>query len=100
MDGTVYAINDATLFAVRAAANHAPWHNAANRLDVSFDGLVAPDDVLLVVNFLNAFGAGAVPPNAAAGAPFYDVTGDNHVAPSDVLTLINHFNTRGAELNN
>src|SRR6185312_9428310 len=49
VDGTVLAINNATLFAVRAIPH--PWHNAVNPLDVNADGQVAPDDALLVIDY-------------------------------------------------
>ena len=36
------------------------WHNSANPLDVNGDGIVTPLDALIVINHLNAQGAGAL----------------------------------------
>jgi hypothetical protein len=90
VDGTVYAINNATLFAVRGIAH--PWNYAANPLDVNADSHIAPDDALLVIDYLNGSGSHPVPPGAPPGPPFYDVTADNYVAPIDALAVINYLN--------
>ena len=39
-------------------ANAVPWLNARRRFDIDDDGLVTPLDALLIVNELNASGAG------------------------------------------
>ena len=83
-----------------------PWHNAANRLDVSSseglpDGHVVAGDALAIINYINAFTAGAVPANAAIGQPFgfldtdggVNGSGDNFVAPNDALAVINFINS-------
>jgi len=82
VDGTVYAINNATLFAVRAARS---------RFDVGGDGHVTAADALLIIDFINAFGPQkAAPP--PPGGPYYDVNGDGFIAPNDVIDVINQIN--------
>ena len=82
-------------FAINVTKPHR-WHNTLDGLDVTLDGHVVPGDALAVINYLNAFGHGPVPRNAALGPPYYDTTGDDTVAPSDALAIINHINAFGA----
>jgi hypothetical protein len=64
------------------------------------DGHVVAGDALAIINYINAFGAGAVPANATIGQPFgfLDTTGgdngagDNFIAPNDALDVINAIN--------
>ena len=71
-----------------------PYHNLANRFDVSADGTVNPVDALRVVNELNdrmaseAF-TGFLDPFAANVDDFLDVNGDGVVSPVDALDVIN-----------
>jgi len=84
VDGTVYAINNATLFAVRR-----------RRQDVSADGHVSPFDAVLIVNYINGFGPQKLPPPPAPPSPrgpFYDVNSDGFVAPNDLVDVINQIN--------
>jgi VCBS repeat-containing protein len=69
------------------------WRNADNPLDVNDDGSVSPQDVLIVVNYLNTNGSGPVPVPTPPGPPFRDVNGDNSVTPADGLEIINYINT-------
>jgi hypothetical protein len=62
---------------------------------------ISPGDVLAIVNYINAFGTGPVPANAAVGLPFgfldtaggVNGGGDNIVAPNDALGVINVINS-------
>lgn len=80
-----------------------PWHNdtplfpaSATGLDVNADGYVVADDVLMVINFINANpGNTDVPLDSPVGGPqglFLDVFPDNHIVAGDVLTIINWIN--------
>jgi len=69
-----------------------PWHNTLNRLDVTGDGHVFPNDALAVINHLNAFGSGPIPPNPPFGPPYLDVDNDGSVFPRDALSVINVIN--------
>src|SRR5262249_17342509 len=77
-----------------------PWHNTVKALDVNGgpnsqpDGPVVPGDALAIINYINASGSGAVPPNAAAGQPFgfIDTSDDNNISPIDALGVINAIN--------
>jgi len=71
------------------------WQNPANRFDVNADGFVSPQDVLIIINYINTFGPGPVPPNAV-GPPFRDVNGDDLISSADVLALINFINASSA----
>src|SRR5206468_6874404 len=68
------------------------WHNAIQSLDVTGDEHIAPDDVVAVVDFINAFGSQAVPQDGRGGGPYVDVNGDGFVAPNDALDVINAIN--------
>jgi len=59
---------------------------------VNDDTHVAANDVVAVVNYINAFGSGLVPDNASNSQPFNDVNGDNNVAPNDALDIVNAIN--------
>jgi hypothetical protein len=83
-----------------------PWHNDINPLDVvgseslTPDGHIVAGDALAIINYINAFGSGAVPAGAAIGQPygFLDTTGgvngtgDDFIAPDDALAVINAIN--------
>ncbi len=71
-----------------------PWHNPSLGADVSDDGSVSAIDALLIINMINATGAGPLPPPSGSSAPppFVDVVADNFVAPNDVLAVINYIN--------
>jgi len=69
------------------------WQNPANRLDVNADGFVTAQDVLILINWLNAFGPGPIPTNPDPGPPFRDVNGDDAVtAQADVTPVLNFLN--------
>ncbi len=87
----VVADTSTTLIAIH------PWQNAADPLDTNEDRLVAPLDVLLIINYLNQQGAGAlsvppVPPDVPP--PYYDVNGDDFCSPIDALLIVNFLNRR------
>jgi hypothetical protein len=70
-----------------------PLHNRQIAADVTGDGEVVADDVIDVINFINASGSGPVAP-AKPGDPhptlYYDVTGDDYIAADDVVTIVNY----------
>ena len=57
------------------------------------DTHVVADDVIAIINYINAKGAGKIPDNSTNAKPFCDVTGDNSVAADDVLAVINYINS-------
>jgi hypothetical protein len=73
------------------------WHNAANELDVNGDAKIAPNDVVDVINFINAFGGQRAPSSGSAAGPYWDVSGDGWVAPGDALDVINYIDAFGAD---
>jgi hypothetical protein len=78
-----------------------PWQNPDAAVDVDDDGAVAPLDVLLLINELNARGARdlPVPPVPPFLPPsYFDVSGDNAVEPLDVLLVINDLNLYGSRV--
>jgi hypothetical protein len=83
-------------FSVDVTARTNPWYNAAQPLNVNGEPGIVAADALDIINFLNAFGAQAVPLNAA-GPPFYDVDGDFIVAAADALEIINLLNAFGPQ---
>ncbi len=75
----------------------AEWRNPLVSLDVTRDGLVTPQDVLIGINQLNANRGGPLTQPRGAGEPYYDVDGDGALTPADVLAAINAIN-QGFEL--
>lgn len=85
-------------FSAGIAVRQNPWHNQAKPLDVKPDGFTVARDALEIINYINAFGSGAVPGGAEVGIPFYyDASNDGVVAPNDALDVINFLNAFGAE---
>jgi hypothetical protein len=76
-----------------------PWHNAANPEDVNGDTFVAADDVLQVINELNANGSRTLPAPTAGfqPPPFLDVDGDGAISATDALLVINRINEGSPE---
>ncbi|MBC8352007.1 MAG: tandem-95 repeat protein [Planctomycetes bacterium] len=78
--------------------------NPSNHLDVSGDGFVAPNDVLLVFNDLDengsrslssqvvALGEGEGGTRIKVPTGFVDTNGDGNVSPIDALAIINYLN--------
>jgi parallel beta-helix repeat protein len=78
-----------------AVAIVSPWQNRnAGRLrwDVNDDTFVSADDVLAIINYINAKGSGLIPDTAANQKPYCDVDGDNNVVAADVIDIINYIN--------
>jgi hypothetical protein len=86
------------MFVDAAMVSQLPWKNAIRPLDVDNNGVIAPLDALIVINRLNAQGAGPLPPPVASQSPppFYDPSGDNQVTALDALQVINHLNGAGS----
>ena len=76
-------------FAARAPA----WQNSVDRHDVLANGYVTPQDVLTLINYINANpDRKAVDESLHTPPPYYDVDGDGHVTAIDVLAVINRLN--------
>jgi hypothetical protein len=75
------------------------WQNARHACDVDGDGIIAPIDVLTLINNINSRGTrglrAAFPPTPTP-PPYLDPTGDGWISPVDVLTVINYINAHGA----
>uniref|UniRef100_UPI0013DAD177 dockerin type I domain-containing protein n=1 Tax=Candidatus Laterigemmans baculatus TaxID=2770505 RepID=UPI0013DAD177 len=76
------------------------WQNPEDPLDVNDDERITPLDALVVINYLNRTGGGALPPASsspdAPPPPYLDVTGTGSVGPLDVLVIVNHLNRASA----
>ncbi|HEY2415962.1 MAG TPA: Ig-like domain-containing protein [Pirellulaceae bacterium] len=68
------------------------WHNTRNGRDVDDDGSVVAQDVIAIINRINAKGSGKIPNDAPFGPPYYDVDNDGSVVAQDVLNVINFIN--------
>jgi ELWxxDGT repeat protein len=73
-----------------------PWHNAAAGLDVDADSHIVALDALLIINWINAGGAGPVPAGIS-GPFFYDTNDDALIGSVDALLVINYINGVTAE---
>ena len=69
-----------------------PWHNTAEPLDVTGDTFIAANDALAIINYINAFDAGEVPPTAPLVPSYLDVNNDRFISASDALAVINFIN--------
>jgi hypothetical protein len=89
-------------FAIEITKTHR-FHNAAeagirNGLDVTGamsdepDHSIVAGDVLAVINYINAHGAGEVPANVF-GPSYPDVDGDDQIVAGDALAIINYINS-------
>jgi hypothetical protein len=65
-------------------------------LDSSGDGGITAVDALNVIDYINAFGSGAVGEGPAKSA-YVDINGDGHVVAGDALQIINYINAFGAK---
>jgi hypothetical protein len=67
-----------------------PWQNPMLATDVSNDGAVAPQDVLLAINALRRHGSILLDDHSLPPQPYVDVDGDRQLSPLDVLVVINY----------
>jgi glucose/arabinose dehydrogenase len=97
-DGSLYYLSRGLgqVFRVHSlfAPDPFPWHNAQNQPDVDANGSVTANDALIVINLINANGAGPLPPPSTGNSPppYVDVLPDNFLAPIDALYVINFIN--------
>jgi hypothetical protein len=68
------------------------WTNSRNARDVNDDHFVVGDDVITIINYINARGSGKIPANLPIGPPYYDVDDDGFIVGSDVIDIINYIN--------
>jgi hypothetical protein len=70
------------------------WHNGAQPENVDGNEVVAAQDVLYVIDYINAhIGTPALPaPPAGIREPYYDVNNDNLCTAQDALYVINYIN--------
>ncbi|MEM6692703.1 MAG: dockerin type I domain-containing protein, partial [Planctomycetota bacterium] len=84
--------NDLTeTFVIDVLENSLPGHNADLPNDVNHDGEITPLDALIIINYINAHGAGPVADSDLLRC--YDVNGDGMITPLDALLIINFLNT-------
>jgi subtilisin family serine protease len=69
-----------------------PWHNVLKPQDVTDDTHIVAEDVITIINHINARKPDVVPANAQIG-PFVDVNNDGFVAADDVIAVINYINS-------
>ena len=74
------------------------WHNVQLPQDVTGEGVVAADDVVGVINYINAGKPSSVPTDGRGGGPYCDSTGDGTIAADDVVKIINYINARPSAL--
>ncbi|MCA9170839.1 MAG: alkaline phosphatase family protein, partial [Planctomycetales bacterium] len=69
-----------------------PEHRVELPHDVTGDGVVAPADVLAIINLLNADGVYNLADRRPVSSNQYDVNGDGWISPIDALLVINELN--------
>lgn len=73
------------------------YTNTVKPWDVDGDGMVAPNDALLLINALNLYGSGVLTSTMRSeNGPYLDVSGDRVLNPLDALMIINYLNDFGA----
>lgn len=93
-DSQFVSLADRVVFVTTADNGYHGWQNQANRFDVDGNGEVSAQDVLYVINYINAHpGDSALPLAPQVAPPFYDVNGDGSCTPADVLQVVNHINS-------
>lgn len=83
----------ATMEAVRF-----PWCNPINRYDVNDDGVISGRDALNIINRINSWGSGLLPPVMYGGDFFYDIDCDRRITARDALQIINRINARASQV--
>lgn len=83
--------------AIRSSSSTSDWQNPANKFDSNGDKAVSPIDVLVIINFINAVGAGPLGDSIAVPSFWYDVNGDKSLSPIDPLQIINQINRPNQE---
>jgi VCBS repeat-containing protein len=102
LDSFLYQIVDAdgrqsvgTVMLTVRGISDPPYHNAANPPDVSGDDGVSPLDALLVINMVNSYGTGAIPPATPLDL-YVDVNADGLLTAGDALGVVNYLNAAAA----
>ena len=73
------------------------WQNPRHPCDVTGDDFIAPIDVLVLINDINAHGSRRLTsPLTPPPPPFLDPSGDGWITPLDVLIVINDINAHGS----
>ncbi|MCY2992187.1 MAG: MBG domain-containing protein [Planctomycetota bacterium] len=88
--------SDLIVTSTNNTVTYRPWQNVGNPMDVNNQGSVTPLAVLLIINYINAYGAGPLPtpPPSPGPPPYLDVDGDGQVTAQDVLAVINYINSQ------
>lgn len=74
--------------------------NLFNRHDVNGDGIVKPEDAIIIINYINENDTDRLAVAPYDNTTFLDVNRDGILVPLDVLLIFNHINSRsgrGAE---
>ncbi len=83
----------------RIIKDETPYHNEENPMDVDGDGVITPLDPLLIINYINNHGPGAVSQGEGESGGQIDVDGDGEVSPIDILIIINSLNEQSGRSN-
>jgi hypothetical protein len=74
------------------------WQNSTHPYDVNADGNITPQDILLLVDYLNKNGSMQLPMPPSPGKeppPYLDPSGDNEITPFDILLVLSYLNEFG-----
>jgi VCBS repeat-containing protein len=92
-DGTLMSAVTSVTVTVTGVADGPLYQNPVNRWNVNAprEDFVSPLDALVVINWINRYGAGPIPPGTST-PPYIDVNGDDACTAQDVLDVINWLN--------
>jgi cyclophilin family peptidyl-prolyl cis-trans isomerase len=69
------------------------WQNPIHPCDVDANDYVTPEDLLILISYLNAHvGDASLPPSSATPPPFLDVNDDGWCTASDLLEVVTYIN--------
>lgn len=99
-DSRFAAVPVQTVFITTIDNGYHGWQNQLEPRDVDGSGIVAPLDVLILINYINAHPNEPILPVTPPPPPYlyYDVDDDGACTPADVLRVINHINNQLARL--
>jgi len=94
-------LEDRTLMAADLSSllgsSHSNFYNFGKPNDVNADGVVAPSDLMAIINSLNGYGAHELSLTGAEGESrlFLDTNDDGSVTPIDMMRVITQLNAEG-----
>jgi hypothetical protein len=88
-DGELYSLAQPISIGINTVHS---FHNSILPTDVNDDGVVTPNDAIIVINSINNGGSYLLSESREVDQPFLDTDRDGYLAPKDALWIINALN--------